>query len=470
MRWTILGLVAALCGSSIGAAQAADVQRDPTSDDTITIITVRGPIEDGDAAKLDLASAGVEKAVVAFDSPGGNLIAGLEIGQRIKNRHFATAVEDGRVCASACALAWLAGQPRLAGYKARIGFHAAFVKGQQQPSGSANALVGAYLNSLGLRPSAIVYFTNEGPMSMQWFSFEDAKRVGVEVASLPPDDRTDQTMGRNQSPSPTQTPATTGPALSPPSSASRTPRSWAEYGDWIQIHSRANRADAEPLAQAARRQFGAAYVFRFANGWYAVLLGPYAPGAGRTTLADLIRSGAIPDDSRLADTSKMVEVVSGGTPLPRSTLTGGSPSRPPDDNGDLAETARSFFLQYLIDWSNSSALGMARIASAYADSLVYYGQTRAKDDVLQEKRTFADRWPLRDYHAVPNTLRASCSASLNECVVLATIEWRTQSPVRSASSTGTAQYEFRLRMRSGAPVIIGESGTVLSRNLTRQSP
>jgi hypothetical protein len=66
---------------------------------------------------------------------------------------------------------------------ARVGFHAVYVDngGQASVSSAGNALVGAYLNQLGLPASAIVYITSAPPEGMQWLSFVDAQHYGIDV-------------------------------------------------------------------------------------------------------------------------------------------------------------------------------------------------------------------------------------------------------------------------------------------------
>lgn len=129
-----------------------------------------------------------DRAVVAFDSPGGNLLAGIGIGKAIRLKEFVTAVGEGDECASACGLAWLGGIKRLAHPKARIGFHAAYVEkeGQASESGSGNALVGAYLNQLGLPQSAIVYLTSAPPSGMQWLPLNEARSYGIDLEVFDP--------------------------------------------------------------------------------------------------------------------------------------------------------------------------------------------------------------------------------------------------------------------------------------------
>jgi peptidoglycan hydrolase-like protein with peptidoglycan-binding domain len=126
----------------------------------------------------------VQDGVVVLGSNGGNLNAGLEIGKAIHLTGLKTFVPDGVSCASACAIAWLAGTPRFMGRRARIGFHAAYRKvpnGNPEISAPANASAGAYLGRLGSPDRAILYITSAPPTGMTWLSFEDAEKVGIEV-------------------------------------------------------------------------------------------------------------------------------------------------------------------------------------------------------------------------------------------------------------------------------------------------
>jgi ATP-dependent protease ClpP protease subunit len=147
------------------------------------IIAITGELQPGDEKKFIEAALPADRAVVLFNSEGGNLHAGMEIGKAIKLKQFYTLVAKDTYCASACALAWLAGAKRFMEPGARVGFHAAYEMkdGQAETSSSANALVGAYLNQLGLSFEAIVYITTAAPASMQWLTADDANQYGIEV-------------------------------------------------------------------------------------------------------------------------------------------------------------------------------------------------------------------------------------------------------------------------------------------------
>lgn len=62
---------------------------------------------------------------VVLHSPGGSLGDALAIGRLIRQKKFATEVENGRYCASACPLVFAGGVERRAGPKAAIGVHRA---------------------------------------------------------------------------------------------------------------------------------------------------------------------------------------------------------------------------------------------------------------------------------------------------------------------------------------------------------
>jgi hypothetical protein len=70
------------------------------------------------------------------------------------------------------------------GNTAHIGFHAAYLRGTDQESGVANALLGAYLNQIGFSDTAIFYVTQAPPTSMTLLTIADAKRFGIDVAVL----------------------------------------------------------------------------------------------------------------------------------------------------------------------------------------------------------------------------------------------------------------------------------------------
>jgi hypothetical protein len=152
--------VALICATLSGRATAATIDTTQLADGS-TVISVQGDLVLPDIEVFKLKLSGVTKGLVLLASDGGSLQAGIQIGTAIRLRGLATLVPDGSRCASACAIAWLGGTPRVMGQNARIGFHAAYrlERGAPVATGVGNALLGAYLNTLGLSDRAIIYVT-----------------------------------------------------------------------------------------------------------------------------------------------------------------------------------------------------------------------------------------------------------------------------------------------------------------------
>jgi hypothetical protein len=143
------------------------------------VVFVSGELLPNDGERFrQLTGALPKTTVVMFWSEGGSLISGLEMGETIREKGFQTFVTYR--CASACALAWLGGAYRTMTGDAKIGFHAAS-DSDGQVTGVGNAVIGAYLNKMGLPRGAVAYITTASPDSITWLTPADAKQYGIKV-------------------------------------------------------------------------------------------------------------------------------------------------------------------------------------------------------------------------------------------------------------------------------------------------
>jgi hypothetical protein len=186
VRHVLAVLVLLLAPQAAGAANIEVKHLDSAA----ALVIVEGDLELGDIEVFRSKVAALSKATVAFRSDGGSLLAGIRIGMLVRVKGFTTIVPDAAQCASACAVAWLGGAHRFLGVGAKVGFHAAYVQkgGTTTESGPGNAVLGAYLDQIGLPEDAIVYITQAAPSSMKWLNMEEAAQHGIEVALLPPTD------------------------------------------------------------------------------------------------------------------------------------------------------------------------------------------------------------------------------------------------------------------------------------------
>jgi hypothetical protein len=181
----VLAIVVSLLAVQTARAASIEVKH---LDAATALVLVEGDLELGDIEVFRSKVAALSKATVAFRSDGGSLLAGIRIGMLIRVKGFTTIVPDAAQCASACGVAWLGGVQRFLGAGSKVGFHAAYVQkaGMTTESGPGNAVLGAYLDQIGLPEDAIVYITQASPNSMKWLNMEEAAQHGIEVALLPP--------------------------------------------------------------------------------------------------------------------------------------------------------------------------------------------------------------------------------------------------------------------------------------------
>lgn len=183
MRACLFSII--VVSSDAVSAHAAEFVVSAPNAHHITTINIAGVFHRGDEVKFRTALARVLPllGIVVLESPGGDLQAGLKIGREISVRSYSTLVKAGTICASACALAWLAGDRRYMAPGAKIGFHAAYAEEGTSlvEKGAANALVGAYLNTLKLPDAAITYVTQASPSEIEWLSVDAAMRVGINL-------------------------------------------------------------------------------------------------------------------------------------------------------------------------------------------------------------------------------------------------------------------------------------------------
>jgi hypothetical protein len=171
-----------------GAAQAASIEL--LSNETSNhppLIRIKGQFLKGEVQHdvttfATLAAIQRQPAIVFLESKGGMTWTALQIGKAIRQYGFSTAVADQTVCASSCAIIWLAGKERFMASTSRVGFHASSTIENPgvEVSSYGNAVIGAYLYEIGLRePATIVYLTKASPQSMTWLTMSDAMRYGI---------------------------------------------------------------------------------------------------------------------------------------------------------------------------------------------------------------------------------------------------------------------------------------------------
>lgn len=181
-------IIAILTGLIPLSSLAADIGLIKASEELKgNVIIISGEIVTGDFNKfVDVISKidNDQDVIVSLDGPGGVLWEAIQIGLLIHKNGYKTIAM--RTCVSACAYAWLAGESLVVdvGSKARVGFHAPYIRDKfgnavNNPTGAA--WLGAYLRDIGASYLTITWMTSVGGNSIQWLTPAIAKELEITV-------------------------------------------------------------------------------------------------------------------------------------------------------------------------------------------------------------------------------------------------------------------------------------------------
>jgi hypothetical protein len=152
------------------------------------VIHLSGMIGTGDTeaflrALSQAKAAGMLIEGVRLDSSGGKLGEGAKLAALIKSGKFPTVVESGAICASACFLAFAAGEPRFAGPDARIGVHKASSTGgiETKQTNAATVLMAHLAKELGVPTSIVNRMMTTPPTQIAWLDPNDLRAMGVKT-------------------------------------------------------------------------------------------------------------------------------------------------------------------------------------------------------------------------------------------------------------------------------------------------
>lgn len=154
-----------------------------------------GEIDEGATARFleFLSTNSIDDAIVLFDSPGGSLSEGIQLGEAIRERGFDTGVgsygaDGGRkfegTCASACTYAFVGGDYRFFnGGRERLGIHQFYKDGENQADlGDAqvlSAILMDHLRRMDIDSRAFVLASSARGDSMRWLSIDEARLLNI---------------------------------------------------------------------------------------------------------------------------------------------------------------------------------------------------------------------------------------------------------------------------------------------------
>jgi hypothetical protein len=247
---------------SAHAMQFEQVQISPTE----VILGGRGPIVEGDAARLDQALAQMPAAkrllALALDSPGGMVTAGELLATSIRTHKLPVVIPSNSQCVSACFLLIAASPHRMAASDALIGVHSANENQQETDiSLAVTTLMARDAAKDGIPPAIIGKMVETTPGRVEWLTHADLVSMNVYVYNGDTPQATRQTASISQA-TPGTAPQPAVPAVSAPVLAP------------VQVPAQAVVQPSVPAGFAAGRDDR-----RNWDVWFAGLHGPYRDGA-----------------------------------------------------------------------------------------------------------------------------------------------------------------------------------------------
>ena len=118
-------------------------------------------------------------------------------------------------------------------------------------------------------------------------------------------------------------------------------------------------------------------------------------------------------------------------------------------------------VDYLEFWSARNALALDAIPDFYAARVEFHGREMSARALFDEKRRFAQRWPVRAYTPREDSLSVSCAGRGDFCTVRTTFDFSASNPERGRRSQGTGNLFLGITFAGGRPVIVSETSRVL---------
>jgi hypothetical protein len=179
------------------AANAASISSTISKEGKV-VVSIAGAIAEGDADALRsvVKSANESGRLVSgirLNSPGGSLAEGVRLAEIIRFGKIATVVANGATCASACFVAFAAGDPKYVSYSASVGIHGASDANGHETveAGAATVSMARIVKDLGVPTPIIGKMVVTPPDQIVWLGPDDLRSMGTTMtgkpAQVPPD-------------------------------------------------------------------------------------------------------------------------------------------------------------------------------------------------------------------------------------------------------------------------------------------
>lgn len=85
-----------------------------------------------------------------------------------------------------------------------------------------------------------------------------------------------------------------------------------------------------------------------------------------------------------------------------------------------------------------------------------------RQEILTDKKQYADRWPIRFSSARPATIKVGCTAVT--CRVTGIYDWQVSNPSSKKHLSGVASFDYTVKVNGSGYRVIAEEGNVIERH------
>jgi hypothetical protein len=154
-----------------------------------TIILLNGELAEGDASRFrDLvrAAASSSRPVsgIRLNSSGGSLLEGVRLAGVIQGAKIATVIASGATCASACFIAFVAGNQKFVSATATVGVPGAANRFGQDAAGEIPSIV-RVVKELGLLDAIVEKMLAAREDEIVWLTQDDLRAMGATTTGRP---------------------------------------------------------------------------------------------------------------------------------------------------------------------------------------------------------------------------------------------------------------------------------------------
>lgn len=133
------------------------------------------------------------------------------------------------------------------------------------------------------------------------------------------------------------------------------------------------------------------------------------------------------------------------------------------ENDDFDKQIKNFLSEYYQTAEQSPEQAIPWMLAHYKPVVDFFGKSQSLNQIIQQKRSYLTRWPIRSYRLLADTVAYQCNKMNMTCQATGTLEFDAQSPERRAFSHGKAAFSLSVDFSGNTPQIASENSQVISR-------